>query len=169
MRDRLMDGDRREVGAAGSVADQVIQDDTLLPQLIALLEDDNTAVVAHAAHALMQVAMTAPARFDPHVDRLLDHLEALPQWEIGEQLPKILVRTALSDAQARRLADILEANTHNRSNIVAACSLQGLVDLAGDQRIETERAVRMIDAALSSDRKALAARARRLQKVLPPR
>ena len=166
LRDRLAQGDRRIVGAAGSVADQVLQGDARLLDVINLLEDDDTSVVAHAAHALMQIAMAEPARFDAHTDRLLDLLENPRQWEIGEQLPKILVRAALTDIQAERLAGILEANSGNKSNIVAACSLQGIVDLARDGRIKASVAHRLIDLALSSDRKALAARARKLQKVV---
>ena len=166
LRDRLKEGDRRVVGAAGAVADQVRQNAALLPELISLLDDDDEAVVAHTAHALMQAAMERPALFDPFVDTLLDRLAAPKQWEIGEQLPKILVRAALSDAQAARLFGILKANIHNRSNIVAACSLQGIVDLAGDGRITVAAAEEALAVALSSERKALAARARRLQKTV---
>ena len=165
LRDRLKQGDRRIVGAAGSVADQVLRDDAPLCGVISLLEDDDTAVVAHAAHALMQIAMAEPVRFDVHIDALLDLLENPRQWEIGEQLPKILVRAALTNFQTERLAGILEANSGNKSNIVAACSLQGIVDLACDGRIKASVAHRLIDTALASDRKALAARARKLQKV----
>ncbi|MEX3009133.1 hypothetical protein [Hoeflea sp. TYP-13] len=166
LRDRLMEGDRRVVGAAGAVADQVRQDATLLPELIALLDDGDKAVVAHAAHALMQLAADEPARFDPFADGLLDRLETLNQWEIGEQLPKILVRTALTNVQVQRLAGILKSNTNAKSNIVAACSLQGIVDLACDRRIDPAIAVKCLETALASDRKALAARARQLQKFV---
>ncbi|MCP4317151.1 MAG: hypothetical protein GY789_14345 [Hyphomicrobiales bacterium] len=166
LRDRLKEGDRRIVGAACAVADQVRQDATLLPHLIKLLDDDDTAVVAHTAHALMQIAMDEPARFDPFVESLLDRLEQPRQWEIGEQLPKILVRAALTDAQVERLFGVLAANTRNKSNIVAACSLQGIVDLACDRRIEPQMAEKTLAAALTSDRKALSARARRLLKIV---
>ena len=88
--------------------------------------------------------------------------------EIGEQLTKILVRVLLSDRQVARLYDILSSNIQNRSNIVAACALQGIVDLACDGRVERARAQSVLDAALRSERKALSARARRLQKQLSP-
>lgn len=166
LRDRLEEGDRRVVGAAGAVADQVRQDPGLLPELIELLDDTDPAVVAHTTHAMMQLGLSDPSLFDPFVETLLDRLADPAQWEIGEQLPKILVRTRLSDSQVQRLYSILQNNSNNRSNIMAACSLQGIVDLARDGRIDRNGAERALEAALKSDRKALSARARRLQKTL---
>ncbi len=167
LRDRLEEGDRRVIGAAGAVADTVRRNPDRIAELIGLVDDDDTAVVAHTAHAMMQIAQDEPALFDPFADTLLDRLEALRQWEIGEQLPKILVCLPLTDNQAERLYDILCANIQDRSNIVAACSLQGIVDLARDGRVDRGRAQAALNAALGSHRKALAARARRLQKYLP--
>ena len=166
LRDRLAEGDRRVVGAAGAVADQVRRDPDLVAELVGLLDDDDAAVVAHAAHAMMQVAGDNSAVFDPLADMLLDRLQQPRQWEIGEQLPKILVRLPLSATQSARLYEILLANMRNRSNIVAACSLQGIADLARDGRVDRGRTQAALDAALGSDRKALSARARRLQKQL---
>ena len=168
LRDRLKEGDRRVVGAAGSVADLVRRDPDLVAELIGLLDDEDAAVVSHTCHAMMQIAQDRPALFDPFADALLDRLEKLRQWEIGEQLPKILVRVSLSDRQVAMLYDILSSNIRNRSNIVAACALQGIVDLARDGRVERARAQSALDAALHSERKALSARARRLQKQLSP-
>lgn len=166
MRDRLMPGDRRSVGAAASVVNQVREDPQLLAALLDLTDDPETSVVARAAHAAMQISVDAPQLFDQHVDRLLDGLERLSQWEIGEQFPKILTRTSLSTGQAERLFAILKRNVKDKSNIVAACSLQGMVDLARDGKIDADRVRAQLDRALRSERKALSARARRLSALL---
>ncbi len=166
MRDRLARGDRRELGAAAAVADDVIDNNVPVELLIDLLDDEDEAVVAHCAHALMQICGQRPQLFDPLIDRLLDQLTRPKQWEIGEQLPKVLVRAALSAAQAERLHTILVENMQNRSNIVAACSLQAIVDLAQDNRIAASLARNALNTALNCERKALAARARRLQKTV---
>ncbi len=172
LRDRLAEGDRRVPGAAGTVADGVLSDNTLLADLVALLDDDDPVIVSHAAHAAMQVSSRNPALFDPFVDRLVALLQALKQWELGEQLPKILVRCSLTEEQARRISDILLVNLESRFNIVAACSLQGLVDLTADGRLDRAVGEDALDRALASPRKALSARARRLRARLgasPPR
>ena len=164
LRDHLARGDRRTTDAAGAVAGIVAQQPDLLPELIACLGDSDPAVVAHAAHAAMQLSERQPSLFDPHVDTLMAVLQSAGPWEIGEQMPKVLVRSRLSSQQCARLAEILLHNLDHRANIVAACSLQGLVDLAQDGRIDRTIARQAIDRALNSDRKALSARARRLQK-----
>lgn len=165
IRDRLSEGDRRVPAAASSVADAVIDDPDLVEPLLECLGDSDPAVVSHAAHAAMQVSARQPSLFDAHIEDLMALLKALNQWEIGEQLPKILVCLPLSREQSRRLHDILNDNLDSRFNIVAACSLQAVVDLARDGLIDRGRARRTLDTALASDRKALSARARRLQKA----
>jgi len=166
MRDRLKQGDRREVGAAGSIADAVRENPALLGSLIAFLDDDDPILVAHSAHALMQVSRTDPSMFGGHVDCLLRHLSGTRQWEIGEQVPKILTKTRISDNQLASLVHCLEINLDNTSTIAAASALQAIVDLVRAGRFDGQRAKALLDEARSSDRKALAARARRLQQQL---
>ena len=166
LRDRLSEGDRRLPAGAGAVADLILANTCLVPELVSLLSDTNPAVVSHAAHAAMQISARDPSLFDAHVEPLIELTRALPQWEIGEQLPKVLVRCRLSPEQAERLADALKANVDSQYNIVAACSLQGLVDLALDERINAVVARSAVSRAMVSPKKALSARARKLRKTL---
>lgn len=165
LKKRLSEGQRGEIGAAALVARDILDTPGMTGMVISALEDDNPAIVAHAAHALMQVSLDEPAIFNTHAGRLLDLLEGGAQWEIGEQLPKILVRCSLSSAQTARLASALHCNLQNRSNIVAACALSGLATLAERGAIDGHMFDAAIEAALNSPRKALAARARRLRKA----
>ncbi len=162
LRQRLAQGDRKTLGEASSVAREVLDDPALAGPLIDCLEDEDEAVVAHAAHAVMQVGGDRPELFEPHADRLLAILGRCDQWEIGEQLPKVLAAMPLDDSRVRRLSDMLIAQTGASSNIAAASALSGLVDLAVRGRIPRAIAREQVDIALKSPRKALAARARRL-------
>lgn len=162
MRQRLANGDRKEVGEASSVAREVLDDPALVRALVDCLEDQDAAVVSHAAHALMQVGGDAPALFEPYADRLLIILKRCSQWEIGEQLPKVLSVMQLDDDQTQQLADLLVVQTANTSNIAAASALSGLAELAVTGRIDEATAREQLEKALHSERKALAARARRI-------
>jgi len=163
MRDRLKAGDRREIGAAGTIADAACECPDLLEPLISFLDEDDPVLVAHSAHALMQISGTDSGMFDEHVEDLLRHLAKPRQWEIGEQIPKILARTRMSDSQLGRLIRCLEDNLNDKSAIAAACALQAIVDLALEGRFDRQCATALLNEALGSDRKALAARARRLR------
>lgn len=162
LRQRLALGDRKEVGEAAAITREVLDDPSLVRPLVDLLEDADEAVVAHAAHVVMQVGRDAPALFLPYADRLLSILRACGQWEIGEQLPKVLAVIELDDDQTQQLADLLAAQVDAKSNIAAASALTGLAELARTGRIGEDIARDAINAALASPRKALAARARRI-------
>ncbi|MEO4040478.1 hypothetical protein AAFN47_02600 [Hoeflea sp. CAU 1731] len=163
IRDRLHEGDRRETGSSETVAAMALSDFKVLGAVLECLDDTDPGVVSHAAHALMRVSEQRPELFVPSCDFLLERLARPKQWEIGEQLPKILVRMNLSDIQVETLVRTLERNITSEWSIVAACSLQAIVDLAMSGRIDAQRAKTHLDSALSSKRKALAARAHRLR------
>ncbi|MEP3745173.1 MAG: hypothetical protein ABJN13_04875 [Nitratireductor sp.] len=167
LRDRLAENARGEIGQACAVARELLDCPARLDELVALLGDEDATVVAHAAHAAMQVALDRPDLFEGRAERLMTLLARPGPWERGEQIPKILARLDLDAGQAARLAEILAAKLDERSTIAAASALSALVDLARAGRIEAAVARRAHSLALASPRKALAARARRLsQQVL---
>ncbi len=130
--------------------------------MIDCLADSDKAVVSHGAHAIMQIGGSRPDLFDDHIDRLTDILERCVVWEIGEQLPKILVETQLSRDRAIRLEQILIVRIDGKSNIAAASALTALNRLAERGLIGGDKVRDLIIDAAKSPRKALAARARRL-------
>lgn len=163
LRDRLGEGARGEIGLASQIAREALDDPRLVPEIVALLDDSDPAVVAHAAHVTMQVAIDRPDLFGDHIEDLLDLLDRAPQWEIGEQAPKILATQPLSPEQAKRLHSILLRQIAGRSAIAAASALTAIVDLALRGLTAPDDARNAHAAALGSSSKALAARARRLQ------
>jgi hypothetical protein len=169
LRERLAEGDRKTLGEASSVAREVLDDPALVRPLVDCLDDADAAVVAHAAHAMMQAGGDRPELFQPYSDRLLAVLSRCSQWEIGEQLPKVLAAMPLDDDQTQQLADILVRQTASPSNIAAASALSGLAELAASGRIPASIAEEEIEKALASPRKALAARARRIASRLDGR
>ncbi|MCO5057045.1 MAG: hypothetical protein M9905_03995 [Rhizobiaceae bacterium] len=166
MRDLLATGSRGEVGEAAAVARICLDDPPSTRVLVAFLEDDDPAVVAHAAHALMQVARDSPGSLQTALPQLLIHLEKNRQWEIAEQLPKVLVRLKLDDTEVSRLFGLLEDLLDASSAIGAASALTAIVDLARQGRVDRALAEQAIRRALASPRKAVAARARRLEQEL---
>ena len=153
MRDLLATGSRGEVGEAAAIARICLDDPPSTRVLVALLEDDNPAVVAHAAHALMQVARDSPGSLQPALPQLLIHLEKNRQWEIAEQLPKVLVRLKLDDTEVSRLLGLLEDLLDGSSAIGAASALTAIVDLAQQDRVDGTVAEQAIRRALASPRK----------------
>ncbi|MEP4106979.1 MAG: hypothetical protein ABJM05_21855, partial [Nitratireductor sp.] len=102
LRDRLAENARGEIGQASAVARELLDCPARLDELVALLGDEDATVVAHAAHAAMQVALDRPDLFEGRAERLMTLLARPGPWERGEQIPKILARLDLDAGQAAR-------------------------------------------------------------------
>lgn len=158
----LSQGKRGEIGRASEIALEALDNPAMVGDLLSCLTHSDPAVVAHAAHAVMQVGASDVAPFDAHTDRLIDLLDNCSAWEIGEQLPKILAELDLSQSQLQRIEPILIAQIDNRSAIASASALSALARLAARSMIDGAKVDRLISTAAASPRKAVAARARRL-------
>ncbi len=159
---KLAEGARGEIGRAAEVALEALDNPAIIPDLLDCLESDNAAVVAHAAHAVMQIGKVRCELFESHAYRLIELLRNRASWEIGEQLPKILAEIDLTNEQIMQLIPELVSQIDDRSAIASVCALTALVRLSERQLFSTVEAERLLAKAVSSPRKAVAARARRL-------
>lgn len=158
----LAEGSRGSVAQSGKVPQAVVEDPALLETLIDCLQSDNATIVSHAAHALLTVSNMRLNLLAPHTDTLLAVLER-DQWEILEQLAKILPQLELSGAQRDRLTERLKTVFYQgRSSIARTCALQALVDMAHEDAAIRADAGEALAFALENGSKAMQARARRL-------
>ncbi|MEZ5811482.1 MAG: hypothetical protein R3D45_08705 [Rhizobiaceae bacterium] len=155
-------GDRRALGHATEIARQTLDNPLLVPDLLACLCDDDETVVSHAAHAVMQVGAQTPGLFQPHAAAMIDILDRRAQWEIGEQLPKVLAELDYDAARAERLLAVLRRLAAGPSAIAAASALSAVGRLAERGIVVRQVFELLIADALRSPKKAVAARARRL-------
>lgn len=158
----LGEGKRGEIGRATEVAREALDNPAMIGDLLSCLTHSDPAVVAHAAHAVMQIGASNVAPFEAHSDRLIDLLDGCSAWEIGEQLPKVLSELDLSQSRLQRLEPILIAQIDNRSAIASVSALSALARLAARGMVDSTKVERLVMTAAASPRKAVAARARRL-------
>lgn len=162
----LAEGQRKEVARSPQVAEMAIGRPDMLPHLIECLWSQQPTVVSHAAHALMTISMDHCTLLAPHTSRLLEAYE-LEQWEIKEQIAKILPKLRLTEAQAARFLDALRHTLkHHKSGIARTCALQGVVEMAKVNPAFGEAALAALVFASEQGSKALQARARKLAAML---
>ncbi len=94
--DMLSQGDRKEIGRAGEVASIILETPPLLEDLLDCIVKGNETVRSHGAHALMQVGVRNPALLAPFEDELLGDIAGFDQWEVQQQLLKILPKLDFS-------------------------------------------------------------------------
>ena len=162
---RLARGDRRSVGDAPSVADEVSADRGKLAELVGCLFDQDASVRMRAADALERVSRGNPAWLDPYVDHLLTDAVAIEQAEVRWHIAQIVPRLTMDDAQRRRAAVLLADWFENSpSRIVQTSALQAVVDLAESDPDLRATSAEMLGRAMRSGVPSLAARARRILK-----
>lgn len=163
----LSEGERKAIARSGEVAQMVLVTPSLLSPLIQALESEDTVIVAHASHALFSVFKAGPNLLNDWVVDLV-RLYHRSQWEILEQLGKILPAIVTAQSDVRAVAARAEAIFHTSgSGIARTCALQCLVDLAQAHSALMPTARAILVAAQNSDSKALQARARRLKASIP--
>tara|TARA_R110002096_G_scaffold169810_14_gene341659 strand:- start:465 stop:971 length:507 start_codon:yes stop_codon:yes gene_type:complete len=160
----LAEGKRSAIAGSSDVAHYVVGKPEAVGLLIEALSSSDAIVAAHAAHACLSVFKACPDRLLPYRKTLLAVLHQRDQWELIEQLTKIVPQLGCTDEEqkslSRRLMDVVGYGT---SSIARTCALQGLVDLASIDEFYETNASQAIAYALENGTKAMKARARKLQ------
>ena len=161
----LAEGERKAVAKSSAVANQVIKTPMLMPDLIALLGSPNTTVASHAAHAMLTVSKHAPDLLKPYCAELVEAL-ASDQWEVQEQLGKILPQLPLDTTQQASVWKRFNNIFYNgKSSIARTCALQAMVDMGSRFSACRDKASEAIVFAIENGSKAMQARARNLVSI----
>ncbi|WP_020593510.1 hypothetical protein [Kiloniella laminariae] len=166
LRELLAVGDRKAIGRASEVAFLVRAEPELLSELLGCLKAGDTTVCSHAAHALMQIALEQPDLIQPYRKRLLAETCLVDQWEIQEQLMKILPLLHWTKGEQEAVLNLVRGNLGHKSAIVRTCALQALYDFSRLDRTLLAELKKLLQQMMDSGAKSSQARARKLLKKL---
>lgn len=158
----LAEGDRKEIARSGEAAAAAAECPRTLAVLVAALFHNNKTIVSHAAHALMTLAENHLTLLDPHREGLA-RAYGLEQWEVKEQLAKILPRLPFTPGEQGRLVEEFDETLKgHKSAIARACALEAMVQMARTDARFLPTAREALGYAGNAESKALQARARKL-------
>jgi hypothetical protein len=163
---QLAGGDRRSIGHADEVAAIVSKDHALFPELIDGLWSQDPLVRMRAADAAEKVSRQYPELLAPHQAELLGLMAETDQQELRWHLAAMVPRLFLNARDRQRVAASLRAYLHDRSSIVKTFALQGLADLAQDDRDMRPSVIQLLREAERSGTAAMKARSRKLLRQL---
>jgi hypothetical protein len=155
-------GDRRSIGRADQVAAIVSKDPGLFPELIAGLRSDDPLVRMRAADAAEKVSRKTPVLLQPHKDELLALMAETQQQELQWHLAAMVPRLSLSATERQSAASLMNRYLEASSSIVKTSALQGLADLAHDDRAIRDIAIKVLRKAMQNGTPAMKARSRKL-------
>ncbi len=164
--DSLAGGDRKFVGRAREVAGLVVENASLLDDLIAGIWHDDAIVRARSAVALKWVALHLPDILQPHKRKLIDDMSQIDQWEVREQFCILLPHLQLTSDDISKTVSIFKDYLGYYSSIVRTCAMQALVDLCEFEPARRLEVAPLIEELSETGTAAMRARGRKLLKHL---
>jgi hypothetical protein len=158
----LQGGDRRQIGRSDQVAAMVSKSPKLFRELIAGLWSEDPVVRMRAADAAEKVTRGNPEFLAPHKKELLGLMVEAEQQELRWHLAAIVPRLGLNAKERNVAVTSLNRYLEDRSSIVKTLALQGLADLAQDDRMIRPRVIELLREATRSGTPAMKARSRKL-------
>lgn len=160
----LTGGDRRSIGRANIVVEELTAQPDRLTELWACLTSLDPLVRMRAADALEKFSRISPAAFNVHKAALLAQKLDDGSAEVRWHLIAITSRLKLCPLEAQQFARYLHDRVKNDSSkIVKVMALQAAKDLQETQRSVEDEFLQMLRFAKSSVWPSVAARARMIE------
>lgn len=128
--DRLKGGDRRSIGQANQVAQEVLREPVLFATLFGGMTDSDPLVRMRAADAAEKVTAIHPDYLEPYKHQLMTEVARIEQQEVQWHVAQMLPRLELNSAERRAAVTLLENYLEKRSIIVKTSAMQALAELA---------------------------------------
>lgn len=162
---RLHGGKSMSTGQAMAVAEEVVRQPELFPQLFEGLAHPVALVRMRAAYALAKVVQARPALLQPFKEAFLDCLVAPDNSHLARAcMLQALHQLALDPQDISLLVDTLFDFMHSDSSIVKTFSLQLLTEFAEADPGLRPRVLPLLWQARDNGTPAMRARARKLMK-----
>ncbi|MCJ7549904.1 MAG: hypothetical protein MUQ30_09515 [Anaerolineae bacterium] len=164
--EKLEGGDRRSIGRADEVVDDVLRDPTLFGAVFNGMLSDDPIVRMRAADAAEKITAQHPEYLEPHKAVLIDRVAAIDQQEVRWHVALMVPRLALNEGERRRVVGTLFGYLEDKSRIVQVNAMQALVDLAEDDKGLRPSVLEAVSALTERGSAAVRSRGRRLLEQL---
>jgi hypothetical protein len=160
--DLLKGGDRRSIGRANEAADIVAKNRRRFPELLSNIWSDDSVIRMRAADAAEKASREQPQLLQSHKRELLSLLAETEQAELRWHLAAMIPRLELTSSERQKAAAALEKSLDDHSSIVKTFALQGLADLAMQDREMRQGVIEKLRDATRNGTPAMKARSRKL-------
>ena len=162
LRQVLLGGDMRSIGAADAVSSEIAREPSLVAPAVALMSDRDPLVRMRASDAVEKASRRRPDLLQPHKPFLLRLFDRCDQQEVQWHLLQLLPRLELTPEERVDVLSRAKERLASRSRIVAAEALSALFALSAHDPALRAAAVETARALPETAAPSLRARARRL-------
>ena len=164
--EKLQGGDRRSIGRADEVVDDVLKDTGLFKAVISGFFVDDPVIRMRTADVVEKTTRVKPELLRPYKRKLIKLAGGSDQQEVRWHLAQILPRLSLKSADRKTAIDILFSYLDDNSKIVITFALQALTDFAIEDQELRRRVTHVLEDLTRTGSPAVKARGRKLLKML---
>lgn len=170
--EKLAGSDRRSIGRANEVVDEVLHNPSLFGALFNGLYNNAPLIRMRAADAIEKITATRPEWLEPYKEKLIGTVAAFDQQEIRWHVAQMLPRLTLTRAERSAVVSVLKGYLKDKSSIVRTSAMQALADLAEHDEHLRGEVIDLLQSLMRTGTPAMKSRGRTLFKqfgVVDPR
>src|ERR1039457_250010 len=127
----LSGGDRRSIGKADRVVEQILKTPALLRDVVRGFTHDDPVIRMRCADVAEKVSAARPEWLRRHKQALLSFASTVQEKEVRWHMAQMIPRLELSPSERRRAVALLFKYLEDGSQIVKTFSMQALFDRSG--------------------------------------
>ena len=160
--EKLEGGDRRSIGKADEVVEEVLSNPSLFGVVFSGMLSDNPLIRMRSADAVEKVTAKHPEYLEPFKAELIGRVAEIEQQEVRWHVAQMVPRLGLTEEELERVVEILEGYLRDKSRIVKTSSMQALADLAEQDSTLLLKAIELIEKHTRTGSPAMQSRGRKL-------
>jgi hypothetical protein len=158
----LAGGDRRSIGKADRVVEQVLKTPALFGEVVQGFAQADPVIRMRCADVAEKVSAVHPEWLDRHKRALLSFASTVQEKEVRWHMAQMLPRLELSPSERRRVVALLFKYLEDASQIVQTFSMQALFDLSENDAKLRKRVIPILREAVRNGSPAARSRAKKL-------
>jgi hypothetical protein len=158
----LAGGDRRSIGRADRVAEQILKTPALFEDVVRGFTHVDPVIRMRCADVVEKVSVVHPEWLEPHKRRLLSFASTVQEKEVRWHMAQMLPRLKLSPSERRRVAALLFNYLEDASQIVKTFSMQALFEISESDARLRARVIPILRGAVRNGSPAAQSRAKKL-------
>jgi hypothetical protein len=158
----LAGGDRRSIGKADRVVEQVLKAPALFGDVVRGFTHVDPVIRMRCADVAEKVSAAHPEWLEPHKQRLLSFASTVQEKEVRWHMAQMLPRLELLPSERRRVVALLFKYLEDASQIVKTFSLQALFDMSENDARLRARVIPILREAVRKGSPAARSRAKKL-------
>jgi len=163
---KLQGCDRRSIGRADDVVNDVLRNPILFDTLFSLIFYNDDVVRMRAADAVEKITSKNPEYLTSYKKEIIEKVSRINQQEVRWHVAQFFPRLDLNTREREKVFDILNGFMEDKIKIVKTFSMQALADISENDKKLRARVITLIEDMVKEGSPAMKSRGRQLLEKL---